>query len=103
MWKQSKCKSTGEWIKKIIYITMECSVAQSCLTVCDPMYCNLPDTSVYGILQARMQEWAAISFCNDNGVLLSHNKNEILPFEAPWLDLEGVMLSEIRQRKPNTI
>ena len=31
-------------------------------------------------------------------------RNEILPFAAPWMDLEGIMLSEIaRQRKTNTV
>ena len=32
-----------------------------------------------------------------NGVLLSHKKYEILPFSATWMDLEGIMLSEISQ------
>jgi len=35
---------------------------QSCLTLCNPMDCNLPGSSVHGILQARILEWAAISF-----------------------------------------
>ena len=35
---------------------------QSCPTFCDPMNCSLPGTSVYGILQARILEWVAISF-----------------------------------------
>ena len=39
-----------------------CSVAQSCLTLCDPEDCSLPGSSVHGILQARILEWAAISF-----------------------------------------
>ena len=30
-----------------------------------------------------------------NGILLSHKKGEILPFVATWMDLEGIMLSEI--------
>ena len=34
-------------------------VAQSCLTLCDPMDDSLPGSSVHGILQARIQEWVA--------------------------------------------
>ena len=30
-------------------------------------------------------------------------KNETLPFAAMWMDLEGIMLSEISQRKTNTV
>ena len=37
-------------------------VAQSCLTLCDPMDCSLPGSSVHGILQARILEWVTISF-----------------------------------------
>ena len=37
-------------------------VAQLCLTLCDPMDCSLPGSSVYGIFQARILEWVAISF-----------------------------------------
>ena len=37
------------------------SVVQSCLTVWDPMDCSLPGSSVYGIFQARILEWVAIS------------------------------------------
>ena len=37
-------------------------VAQSCLTLCDPMDCSLPGSSVHGIFQARELEWVAISF-----------------------------------------
>ena len=36
--------------------------AQSCLTLCDPMDCSPPGSSVHGILQARVLEWIAISF-----------------------------------------
>ena len=37
-------------------------VIQACLTVCHPMDCNLPGSSVHGILQARILEWVAVSF-----------------------------------------
>ena len=40
----------------------ECSAAQSCLTLWDPMDCSLPGSSIHGIFQARVQEWVAISF-----------------------------------------
>ena len=40
----------------------ECSVAQSCPPLCEPMNCNLPDSSVRGIPQARILEWVDISF-----------------------------------------
>jgi len=37
-------------------------VAQSCPTLCDPMDCSPPGSSVHGIFQARVLEWVAISF-----------------------------------------
>ena len=37
-------------------------VIQSSLTLCDPMDCSPPGSSVHGILQTRMLEWVAISF-----------------------------------------
>ena len=35
-------------------------VAQSCPTICDPMDCSLPGSSVQGVFQARILEWVAI-------------------------------------------
>ena len=40
----------------------ESEVAQSCPTLCDPMDCSLPGSSVHGIFQTRVLEWIAISF-----------------------------------------
>ena len=37
-------------------------VAQSCLTLCDPMDCSPPGSSAHGILQARVLEWVTMSF-----------------------------------------
>ena len=35
---------------------------QSCQTLCDPMDCSLPGSSVHGIFQARVLEWVATAF-----------------------------------------
>ena len=40
----------------------ESEVAQLCPTLCDPVDCSLPGSSLHGILQARILEWVAISF-----------------------------------------
>ena len=48
------CLSTAQWKVKVL-------VAQSCLTLCYPMACSSPDSSVHGISQARILEWVAIS------------------------------------------
>ena len=53
-----------------------CVSAQSCLTLCDPMDCNPPDSSVCGIFQARIlewkkkkeEEWVAISYSKYNEI-----------------------------------
>ena len=39
----------------------ESEIAQSCPTLCDPMDCSPPGSSVHGIPQARILEWVAIS------------------------------------------
>ena len=39
----------------------ESEVAESCPTLCDPMDCSQPGSSVYGIFQARILEWVATS------------------------------------------
>ena len=40
-------------------------VTQSCPTLCDPMDCNLPGSSVHGILQPIIVEWVVISYSED--------------------------------------
>ena len=39
-----------------------CAQSLSCVQLCDPVDCGLPDSSVGGIFQARILEWVAISF-----------------------------------------
>ena len=44
-------------------------VAQSSITLCDPMDCSPPGSSVHGILQARILEWVAIPFSRGSSPL----------------------------------
>ena len=48
-----------QWKKKAKVLL----VAQSCLTLCEPMDCSLPASSIQGILQAKILEWVAF-FCS---------------------------------------
>ena len=45
-----------------ISTTVCTKLLQWCPTLCDPLDCSLPDSSVRGILQARILEWVAIPF-----------------------------------------
>ena len=47
----------------------ESEVAQPCPTLCDPMDCSPPGSSVQGIFQARTLEWGAISFSRGSSQL----------------------------------
>ena len=48
--------------KQLQSVCMCVTVAQSCLTLCDPMDCSSPSSSVHRILQARILKWVTIPF-----------------------------------------
>ena len=52
----------------------ESEVAQSCLTLSDPMDCSLPGSCVYGIFQARVLEWGAIAFSSIGLKFIAENQ-----------------------------
>ena len=59
----SDFRQVGELVNSVCVCVCVCVlVAQSCLTLCDPMDYSLPGSSVHGILQARILEWVAIPF-----------------------------------------
>ena len=55
-------RSVYTWNFNLIIDTKESEVAQSCPTLCDPMDCSLPGSSVHGIFKVRVLEWGAVSF-----------------------------------------
>ena len=42
-----------------------CVHARLCPTLCDPMDCSPPDSSVHGIFQARVLDWVVIPFTRE--------------------------------------
>ena len=58
-------KNTGvgcHFLLQCMKVKSEREVAQSCPTLCNPMDCSLPGSSIHGIFQARLLEWGAIAF-----------------------------------------
>ena len=82
-------------------------VAQSCLTLCDTMDCGLPGTSVQRILQARILEWAAISFSRGFSqprdrthiFCVSSIGRQILYQCTTWEALIMIMLTQKKKKK----
>ena len=66
-------KNTGvgcHFLLQCMKVKSESEVAQSCLTLCNPMDYRPPGSSVHGIFQARVLEWVAIAF---SGILILEN------------------------------
>ena len=79
-----------------------CLVTKPCLSLCDPpMDCNLPDSSVHGILQAKIMERVAISFfrgssrprdwtrvsCISRRILYHRTTRKAPPSQVPWVKI----------------
>ena len=59
-----------------VWITTNCAVfgaplLQSCPTLCNPIYCSPPGSSVHGILQARILEWVAMPSSRESSLCIS--------------------------------
>ena len=68
-------KNTGvdcHFLLQCMKVKSESEVAQSCLTLGDPMDCSLPGSSIHGIFQARVLEWGAIAFYSINQLQLKN-------------------------------
>ena len=72
-------KNTGvgcHFLLQYMKVKSESEVAQSCLTLCDPMDCSLPGSSVHGIFQARVLECVATTFSKYIGRASNKNKQK---------------------------
>ena len=71
-------KNTGvgcHFLLQYMKLKSESEVAQSCLTLSDPMDCCPPGSSVRGIFQARVLEWGAIAFSESGRQLRLNERN----------------------------
>ena len=81
-------------IQGISEMKLKVLVAQSCLTLCDPMDRSLPGSSVYGILQARILEYSFLQgIFQTQGLnlgllhcrqILYHLSHQGSPIEGDW-------------------
>ena len=60
-------QAPGLWLTRHPNWACSCSLAQLCLTLCDPMDCSPPGSSVHDISQTRILECVAVSFSSDLG------------------------------------
>ena len=78
-------------------------VTQSCPTLCDPMDCRLPCSSVHGILQVRIQDWVAIPF--SRGSSQPKNRTQVScitgRFFTIWATREALCVSWVISKARN--
>ena len=72
-------------------------VAQSCPTLCDPVDCSLPGSSVHGILQARILEWVTISFSRGSSQPRIESRSPALQADALSSEPPGKATRETHQ------
>ena len=83
----------------------ESEVTQSCPTLCDPMDCSLPGSSIHGIFPERILEWVAISFSRGSfwprgWTWVSHIAGRLFePPGNPQLKYEWSQYTQLYQRK----
>ena len=79
--------------------------AKSCLTLCDPMDCNLLGSSVHGISQARTLEWLDISFSRGSSqprdqTHVSWIAGRFFTTEPPGKPRQGTQVASKHDRRP---
>ena len=76
-------------------------VTQSGPTLCDPMDCSLPGSSVHGVFQARVLEWDAIAFSLSRLVITFLPRKKRLLIS--WLQSPSAVILEPQKIKSVTV
>ena len=68
-----------------LYVCVHAKSLQLCPTLCNPMDCSPPGSSIHGILQARTLEWVAVSFSNAwKWKVKVKSLSRVQPSATPW-------------------
>jgi len=78
-------------------VKSESEVAQSCLTLSDPMDCSLPGSSAHGIFQARVLEWGAIAFSKGS----PRRAHFWVPYPTFWIQCSDIIESLCCTEQPD--
>ena len=73
----------------LYHMKVKVLLAQSCPTLCNPMDCSLPGSSVRGILQARILEWVAIPFSRGSSRFRDQTRSPTLQADPLPSELAG--------------
>ena len=84
-------KKCGLYNQEIPAATAAAKSLQSCPTLCDPMDCGLPGSTIHGIFQARVLEWGAIAFSDLVLVVSIFIIRALFHLEFSWLKIGGVV------------
>ena len=101
-WKQPKCPSMDKWIKKMGYIYTHTHI-HICLCMCIYIHNWYKWTQLIHIYVSQLYPFMYIKiniymdFLIFYGLIISHFIYTYIPFVTTWMDLEGIMLSEISQ------
>ena len=98
-------KNTGvgcHFLLQCMKVKSESEVAQSCLTLLDPMDCSPPGSSIHGIFQARVLEWGAITFSDCNWISSVQSLSRVRLFVTPWIAAHQASLSITNSRSSNS-
>ena len=90
-------KVSGEIALRIWFLSynMCVLVAQSCPTLCDPMDCSPPGSSVHGIFQAKIMGWVAILF--SRGVSWPRDRIRVSRLFTIWATWEALNYNIVHQ------
>ena len=95
--------SIKTWTKHNVLCESESEVTQSCPTLCDPVDCSLPGSSIHGILQARILDWVAISFSKDKMLSIPNccrNVNKMtMRYQNPPVTMDIQLYKQYRWEK----